>query len=97
MGDPNFQEHDFEPGIASNGLFWTTAMSNESVDADHGHGHARLRGHNVAVADYHDIINAIFGGGPAPVPSHVSFDVRWSGHGHPQHISDATFGFAAAG
>jgi hypothetical protein len=93
VGDPSFQEHDFEPGIASNGLFWTIAVSKGSVEAHRGHGHARLRGHKVAVADYHDIGNAIFGGGPDPVPSHVSFDVKWSGHGHPQRMRDATFGF----
>ena len=52
-----------------------------------------LRGQGLAVTDYHDIVNAIFGGGPAPVPAHVSFDVRWSGDGHRQRIRDATFGF----
>ena len=93
MGDPNFQEHDFEPGIASNGLFWTIPVSKDSVEAHHGKGKARLRGHNVAVADYHDIVNAIFGGGPDPLASHVSFDVHWSGHGHPQRIRDSIFGF----
>jgi hypothetical protein len=93
VGDPNSQAHDFEPGIASNGLFWTIAVSKDSVHAEHGKRGARFHGHNVAVADYHDIINAIFGGGPAPLPSHVSFDVRWEGHGHPQRIRDATFGF----
>jgi hypothetical protein len=93
VGDPNSQEHDFEPGIASNGLFWTIPVSAGSVEAHHGGGKARLRGHNVAVEDYHDIINAIFGGGPPPLASHVSFDVRWSGRGHPQRIRDATYGF----
>jgi len=93
VGDPSFQEHDFEPGIASNGLFWTIAVSKDSVHAEHGRRGARLHGRNVAVTDYHDIINAIFGGGPTPLPSHVSFDVRWRGHDHPQRIRDATFGF----
>ena len=93
MGDPSFQEHDFEPGIASNGLFWTIAVPKDSVEAHHGNGHALLRGDNVAVDDYHDIFNAILGGGPAPLPVHASFDVQWSGDGHQQHIRDATFGF----
>jgi hypothetical protein len=39
-------------------------------------------------------VNAIFGGCPDPLPSHVSFDVCWSGHGRPQKIWDATFGSA---
>jgi hypothetical protein len=93
VGDPSFQEHDFEPGIAPNGLFWTIAVSKGSVHAEHGRGGARLNGHNVAVTDYHDIINAIFGGGATPLPAHVSFDVHWRGHGHPQRIRDAAFGF----
>ena len=29
--------------------------------------------------DFHDFGNAIFGGGPAPIPAVVSFDVRWFG------------------
>jgi hypothetical protein len=93
VGNPSAQEHDFEPGIAPNGLFWTIAVDKGSVEVAPGKGEARLHGHNVAVTDYHDIVNAIFGGGPTPLPAHVSFDVRWSGHGHPQHIRDETFGF----
>jgi len=31
-----------------------------------------------------------------PVPSHVSFDVRWPGHGERQKIRDETFGFTGA-
>jgi hypothetical protein len=93
VGDPSFQEHDFEPGIASNGLFWTIAISRRSLEVDPGTGRARLRGQGLAVTDHHDIVNAIFGGGPTPVPAHVSFDVRWSGDGHRQRIRDATFGF----
>ena len=45
------------------------------------------------MTDYHDFISAVFGGGPAPIPSHVSFDVRWSGDGDRQKIRDETFGF----
>jgi hypothetical protein len=33
------------------------------------------------------------GGGPAPLPSHVSFDVRWPGDGGRQKVRDETFGF----
>jgi hypothetical protein len=45
------------------------------------------------VKDYHDFFNAVKGGGPKPVPSHVSFDVRWHGHGHHSKIRDKKFGF----
>lgn len=34
---------------------------------------------DVPIFDYHDIPNALFGGGPAPVPGTVSFTVAWSG------------------
>ena len=46
------------------------------------------------MSDYHDFVNAVFGGGPTPLPSHVSFDVRWSGNGERRKIRDETFGFA---
>ena len=36
----------------------------------------------------------MFGGGPAPRPSHVSFDVRWQGSSDRQKVRDTTFGFA---
>lgn len=49
---------------------------------------------DVPVTDFHDFFNAILGGGPTPLPSHVSFDVRWSGRGERRKIRDATFGFA---
>ena len=45
------------------------------------------------VKDYHDIINAVTGAPRKPIPSHVSFDVRWHGDGKPRHIRDTTFGF----
>jgi len=34
---------------------------------------------NIPILDYHDIPNAIFGGGPAPIPGSVSFKIAWSG------------------
>src|SRR5262249_49072827 len=75
------------------GLVWTTPLSASSLEVDPGTGEARLRATGVAVPDWHDGISAIFGGGPDPVPSHVSFDVRWAGGERAQRISDDTFGF----
>jgi hypothetical protein len=34
---------------------------------------------DVPILDHHDGVNALFGGGPTPVPGTVSFTVRWSG------------------
>ena len=93
VGDIGHQSHDFEPGIAPSGLFWTIPITPSAIDVDPGRGQARLHADNVAVTDYHDFINAVFGGGPTPVSSHVSFDVRWSGDGDRQKIRDETFGF----
>ena len=38
-----------------------------------------MEANNIQVIDYGDIGNALFGGGPAPVPASVSFKVVWSG------------------
>ena len=93
MGDPTRQHHDWEPGIAPSGLFWTIPISSPAIDVDPGTGRARLHATNVAVTDFHDFFNAVGGGGPTPLPSHVSFDVRWAGDGDRREIRDETFGF----
>ena len=93
VGDPTQQVHDFEPGIAPSGLFWTIPIAPSAIDVDPGSGQARLHADNVPVPDYHDFFNAVFGGGATPVRSHVSFDVRWPGKGGRQEIRDETFGF----
>jgi hypothetical protein len=93
VGDISHQSHDFEPGIAPSGLFWTIPITPSAIDVDPGRGRARLYAVNVPVTDYHDFINAVFGGGPTPIPSRVSFDVRWPGDGDRQKIRDETFGF----
>jgi hypothetical protein len=96
VGDPTKQSHDFEPGIAPSGLFWTIPIGFTAIEVDPHNGRARLHANHVAVKDYHDGFNAILGGGPDPLPSHVSFDVRWAGHGARQKIRDETFGFAGS-
>jgi hypothetical protein len=95
VGDLTQQVHDFEPGIAPSGLFWTIPIASSAISVDPGIGQARLHADNVAVTDFHNALIAI---GlqpppPEPLPSHVSFDVRWSGGGHRQKIRDQTFGF----
>src|SRR5262249_14254070 len=89
--DPSFQSHDFEPGIAPSGLFWTIQITPSAIDVDPGSGRARLRADNVPVGDYHDGNNAVTGG--PFIPSHVSFDVRWSGDGDRKKVRDDEFGF----
>ena len=85
------QLHDFEPGIAPNGVFWTVPVPPDSVQVSPGAGTARFRMTDVAVPDYGDFFSAVTGG-PA-VPGRVSFDVRWSGDGGRTTVRDAANGF----
>jgi hypothetical protein len=50
----------------------------------------------VRVTDYGNFFNAVFGGGLTPLPSHVSFDVRWPGKGDRHEIRDEKFRFAGS-
>jgi hypothetical protein len=94
VGDPSQQVHDFNPGIAPSGLFWTIPIEPGAIKVDPATGEARLRVQALKTPDFHDILNAIgIVPGPAPVPSRVSFDVRWAGHGTPVDVHDTTFGF----
>jgi hypothetical protein len=92
VGDPTHQFHDFEPGIAPSGLFWTIPIAPSAIDVDPGRGRARLHADSVPVGDYGNFFQAITPG-YMPTPSHVSFDVRWAGDGDRQKIRDDVFGF----
>jgi cytochrome oxidase Cu insertion factor (SCO1/SenC/PrrC family) len=93
VDDPNsLQLHDFEPGIAPSGLFWTIPFPPGQIDADPISGRARMRGVQVAVADYHDFFSAI-APNPSSIPSRVSFDVSWLGGGVKQTFRDDQVGF----
>lgn len=87
------QSHDYEPGIAPSGLFWTIPIAGGDIDVDPGSGRARLRANGTGVGDYHDFFSAVTPGATS-LPSHVSFDVRWAGRGERQRIRDTTFNFA---
>jgi len=94
VGDPSTQVHDFEPGIAPSGLFWTVPIEPGAIKVDPVTGEARLRVQALKILDFHDILTALgLIPGPAPLPSRVSFDVRWAGDGAPVDLHDATFGF----
>lgn len=91
MADPTHQVHDWEPGIADSGLFWTIPISPGSIKANPTTGKARFRVEALKVGDYHDFFSAVTGG--TPLPSRVSFDVVWAGGGSPVHLRDETFTF----
>jgi hypothetical protein len=69
------QIHDYNPGIASNGVFWTVRVPDSFVDVNPGRGQASYLARNLAVPDYTDFISSIFPG--TSVPATVSFDIRW--------------------
>jgi hypothetical protein len=82
------QIHDYNPGIAQNGLFWLISAPKDVVQVGPGSGSASLHMIDVPVMDFHDLANALTGGkgfpNPpippiAPVPATVSFDIEWSG------------------
>lgn len=86
---------DLNPGIAPSGLFWTTRLSGADVSGvNPGAGNATYSASNIHVLDFHDIGNALFGGGPAPRPAVVSFEVRWSGVKDRVNIKNPANGFA---
>jgi len=95
VSDPTQQVHDFEPGIAPSGLFWTIPIASSAIESSTGSGNARLHARNLPVTDYHTFLIAVglSEPPPSPLPSHVSFDVRWSGTGTRQQIRDQEFGF----
>ena len=79
LGPDPVQIHDLNPGILPSGLFWTTAIDDDGIQVHLGKGAASMRAHRLPIEDYTDFGNALFGGGPAPVPGHVSFNVVWHG------------------
>jgi hypothetical protein len=89
---------DFNPGVVvggpSDGLFWTTAIPDDAVEAHPGAGTGRYALSDFSVPDYHDGFNSITGG--PHDPGVASFDIRWAGHGRSTVQTDgSTFSFDA--
>ncbi len=77
---PGQQLHDLNPtAFPPTGLFWTLEIPSNGIDINLGKGSAVMVANNLPILDYIDIPNALFGGGPAPVPGTVSFKIVWSG------------------
>jgi hypothetical protein len=74
------QIHDLNPStFPPTGLFWTIEIPGDGIQVNLGKGRASLEAEDVPIIDYGNIGNALFGGGPAPIPGFVSFKVVWSG------------------
>jgi hypothetical protein len=69
--------HDFNPGIAANGVFWTAPIDRGSVQVNLGNGSASLHVADLDVEDYGNVVNALQDG--PSVEASVSFDATWSG------------------
>ena len=69
------QIHDYEPGIAPSGLFWTVAVPPEVVQYDLDAGTASFRMKDYATRDYFTFANGVVGG--PWIPATVSFDLQW--------------------
>jgi hypothetical protein len=87
--------HDFNPGIAQNGLFWTEVLTADAVDVDLAAGTATLHVENLPQKDYHDFENAMLGNGPKPTPGMVSFTVQWTAQGDPTHFDNPSQNYRA--
>jgi hypothetical protein len=74
--DQSGQIHDFNPGIAPDGRFWTQAIDPRSVDVHPGSGRAVMQATNLAMPDYHDFVSAVTG--VPPVLGIVSFRIEWA-------------------
>ena len=84
--------NDFNPGIEASGLFWTTAVADDTVDVHPGAGTARFALSDYPTRDFHTIGNAVTGGQSDPAV--VSFDMVWSGNGTSVVQTDgSTFSF----
>jgi hypothetical protein len=81
LGDPPPQIHDFNPGIAQSGLFWTSIVPDDYVRVDVNNSRAIVEVRNLHMKDYIDIENALVGNGPPPLPSVVSYRVEWNATG----------------
>ena len=87
------QRHDFDAGIAPDGLFWTAPLPPSGVLKVHpGSGEASLAVHNISILDYGNIPNALSRG--PHTPATVSYAIHWTKSNKHTKIRDKTVGFA---
>jgi hypothetical protein len=92
---PDFsnQIHDFNPGIAESGLFWTIPVPDDMVRVDLGAGTAEMHAEGIEVLDQYSFASALSGGPQEPAT--VSFDIWWHTPTAVEQLRDETLGFAA--
>jgi hypothetical protein len=94
VGDPTKQHHDWNPGIAPSGLFWTVPVGTSAISFEAATGRARFHESGYAIDDYGNFSNAVSKNPKSPKPSKVTFDVHWHGNDDPQQLRDGKFGFS---
>ncbi len=85
------QIHDFNPGIAPNGVFWTVPIPRAAVQSERQTAFMKVR--DLDVEDYFNLFNALADG--ASNPAQVTFTVRWSGFIKEDDIKDPVNTFRA--
>jgi hypothetical protein len=91
LGDPSQfqgQIHDFNPGVAPSGLFWTQTVPATGVRVSPGATKARMQLFHSAQLDHFTFENAILGNGPTPQQGRVSFTVIWTATGPVQSFDN---------
>lgn len=85
--------HDYNPGIAENGLFWTIPFPDEGAWIDLAAGQAEMHALSLEMPDTYTFANAAVRG-PQEM-AQVSFDVWWHSPSAVEHIRNEEQGFAA--
>jgi hypothetical protein len=93
VGTNQNQIHDFNPGIAASGLFWTTRVPGRSLRVSPGSGRAAWRLGDFEIPDFHDILNSLHHGKPVGTGV-VDMRMTWSGGGQVSHVRDEANHFA---
>ncbi len=88
------QIHDFSPGIAPSGLFWTQPVSEEAVQNESDQTTVSFNVTDLPELDAFNLANALHGGPTAPAT--VSFRMRWIGTSLPMEFTNASQGFTGS-
>ena len=80
VGSKQPQIHAYDPGIPPNGLFWTTAIPDDSVQVNPGAGRASMQLTDFALTDWTTKRNSFFRGTLIPpVPAILTMEIEWNG------------------